>query len=192
MRRIGIGAAIGAGLALLVFLFPLATHSLTVERVASVELSVLGIGLLTAALHAWRDELIQHGVLLRALPESAAAPLRVIACGVVSAGAALGRPDATARTVFVALLLGAVAGALWVNDRGAWQPWAANTATRFTIGTLLSGGIVHVRLAEDAWTGGSAGLLGGTAATLALAPAGMAAVVWAARRRISPSPTRLG
>lgn len=191
-RRVGIGAAIGVGLAVLALVFPLATRSATVERVAGVELSVLGIGLLTAVLSAWRDELIQHGVVLRALPDAAPAPLRVVACGVVSAGAALGRSDATARAVFVAFLLGVVAGALWVKDRGAWQPWAATAATRFTIGTLLSGGVVQVRLVEDAWTGGSAGLLGGTAATLALAPPAIAAVVWAARRRISPPSARVG
>jgi hypothetical protein len=184
-RRALIGAAIGAGMAALVFAVLLASHGVTLERVPSAEVSVLGIGLLTAALPAWRDELLLHGITLRALGSSISPLGQVIACGVTSAGAALGRSDASPRSVFVSLLAGIVFGALWVNDRGAWKPWAAHTAFRWTVGTLLSGGIVHARLADDAWAGGSGGTLGGTAAVVALVPVCMLALVWTVRR-ISP------
>ena len=188
VRRGLVGAAIGIGTAALVLALLLATRALVIEPVPKIEASILGLGLLTAALQAWRDELIQHGVMLRALRDtSVSSAARVIACGATSAGAALGRSDATARTVFVATLLGVVFGALWVKDRGAWQPWAAHTAVRWTLGTLVSGGIIQARLADNAWSGASAGFLGGTAAAVALAPAAVLAVVWTARRRISPS-----
>jgi hypothetical protein len=191
-RRVAIGAAIGVGLAALVFAILLATRGVSVERVTRIEASVLAIGFATAGVQAWRDELLQHGIILRALRDSSISSVgRVLACGVTSAGAALGHSDATARSVFVALLSGVVFGALWLRDRGAWQPWAAHASSRWTIGTLLSGGVVHSRLADDAWGGGSAGLLGGTAAVVALAPVGVLALGWAARR-ISPRSARVG
>ena len=185
------GAAVGLGAALLVFITLLATRGVTFETVAKVELSILGIGLVTAALHAWRDELLLHGIAIRALGTSVSPLGRVLACGVTSAGAALGRSDASPRTVFVAALLGVVFGALWVHDRGAWKPWAAHVAFRWTIGTLLSGGIVHSSLADDAWAGGNAGWLGGTAAAVALTPLGVTALLWTARR-ISPRSAKGG
>jgi hypothetical protein len=93
--------------------------------------------------------------------------------------------------VFVAALLGVVFGALWVHDGGAWRPWAAHAGFRFATGTLLSGGVVHSRLADNPWGGGAAGILGGTAAAVALAPVAVAALVWTARR-ISPPSTPIG
>jgi hypothetical protein len=115
----------------------------------------------------------------------------MVACGVTSAGAALGRADATARSVFSAALLGVIFGALWVRDRGAWQPWAAHAGFRFATATLLSGGVVHSRLAENDWAGGVVGMLGGTAAAVALAPLAAAALVWTGRR-ISPPSAPMG
>ena len=191
-RRALLGAAIGAGMAATLFAILVASKGVTTETVTQVEPSVLAIGFITAALHAWRDELLLHGITLRALEgASIGAPGRVLACGITSAGAALGRSDATARTVFAAFLLGIVLGALWVRDRGAWQPWAAHAAFRWTTGTVLAGGLVHSRLATNAWAGGSDGVLGGTAATIALVPVALLAMVWAVRR-ISPRSARVG
>ncbi len=190
-RRAIIGAGIGLGAAALVFVTLLATHGVRIEPAAHVEASILGIGLVTAALHAWRDELLLHGIALRALGTSVSPLGRVLACGVTSAGAALGRSDATPRSVFVAALLGVVFGALWVRDRGAWQPWAAHAGFRWTVGTILSGGVVHSRLADDAWAGGNAGWLGGTAAVVALTPLAVGALVWSARR-LSPGSSKEG
>ena len=190
-RRAGMGAAIGLVAAGLVFTTLFGTGGVAVERVDHVELSILGIGLVTAALHAWRDELLLHGIALRAIGTSVSPLAGVVACGVTSAGAAAGRTDATPRSVFVAALLGMIFGALWVRDRGAWRPWAAHTAFRFSIGTLLSGGIVHTRLAEDAWAGGNAGSLGGTGSVVALTPLAMSMLLWTARR-ISPRSVKEG
>lgn len=195
-RRAAIGAAIGLGVAGLVFATLVATRAVTLEAVTHVEASILGLGLLSAGLHAWRDELLFHGLTLRVLGTSVSPLGRVLACGVTSAGAALGQSDASARSVFAALLLGIVFGALWLRDSGgssssgAWQPWAAHTAFQWMLGTLVTGGVVHARLADDTWAGGGAGMLGGTAATVALVPVSVLALLWAARR-ISPRSVRV-
>jgi hypothetical protein len=191
-RRAALGAAFGLAASLVLFAVLAASHALSTQGVTNVEAAVLVLGFASAALGAWRDELLLHGVTLRALggpaeKDFAGAVGKILACGVTSAGAALGRSDATARTVFSAALLGVLFGALWLRDRGAWQPWAANTAFRFVTGTLLSGGLVHGRLADNAWAGGSAGMLGGTAATVALAPVAVLALGWTVRR-MSPRP----
>jgi hypothetical protein len=191
VRRAAFGAVMGLGATALVFATLLATRSVRVERVDHVEASVLVIGFATAALYAWRDELLLHGVPLRALEDTSVSALgRTLACGVASAGAALGRSDATGQSVFVAFLLGNVFGALWVRDRGAWQAWAAHTMLRWSSTTLLSGGVVYSRLADNAWAG-TGGLFGGTAAVTALAPVGMMALAWAVRR-ISPRSAGVG
>ncbi|MBX3220703.1 MAG: hypothetical protein KF795_09300 [Labilithrix sp.] len=190
-RRAAAGAAVGLAVAGIVFATLAATHAATLgPAVSQVEASVLVLGFATAGIHAWRDELLLHGITLRALGGSVPALGRVVACGVTSAGAALGRSDATARTVFVALLLGMLFGALWIRDGGAWQPWAAHATFRWTIGTLLSGGLVHAQIADDTWGGGS-GWLAGTAAVVALVPVSVGALVWTARR-MSPRSAGVG
>jgi len=194
VKRAAVGLAIGIGAASILFAILAMTGGVTTQSVASKEISVLVIGFATAAIMAWRDELLFHGILLRALDgrstmkgkdPTVAALVKTIACGVTSAGAAVGRPDASPKTVVAAGLFGIVCGALWLRDRGAWQPWAANTGFRYAIGTLFSGGIVHHRLAANGWAGGDAGMLGGTAATVALAPVAILALFLTAR--ISPS-----
>jgi hypothetical protein len=180
-KRAAIGFAIGLGVAASLFLVLLASNGAVTQSVKQVELSVVAIGLATAAIMAWRDELLFHGVVLRALEgkdKDVVHPLvKVLACGATSAGAAIGRPDATAKTIMAATLLGVIFGALWIRDQGAWQPWAANTGFRYATGTLLSGGIVHHRLANNTWAGGDLGMLGGTASTVAFAPLAILALV---------------
>jgi hypothetical protein len=191
-RRAATGAAVGLGLAGAVVGVLAVSGGAILSGVSQVEASVLVLGLLTAGLIAWRDELLLHGITLRALDATGAGSVvRVLACGATSAGAALGRSDATARTVVVAALLGVVFGALWSRDRGAWQPWAANTTLRFVTGTLVAGGIAQSRLADNAWAGSSAGMLGGTAAVVAVAPLALLALAWVLRTA-SPQSPRVG
>jgi hypothetical protein len=192
LRRAAIGVAVGLAASAVVFGVLAASRGASFSGVTNVEVSVLAIGLVTAALTAWRDELLLHGIVLRALDgTSASAIARVLACGATSAGAALGRNDATARTVCTAALLGIVFGSLWLRDRGAWQPWSAHAGFRFATGTMLSGGVAHSRISDNAWAGGSAGMLGGTAAVIALAPLAVLALGWTARTSSAQS-ARLG
>jgi len=198
MRRGAIGLGVGLAVATVLVGLLVVSGGARLEPVSTIALPVLVIGLVTAGLHAWRDELLLHGVTLRALGmfekgdrPSAQDLFRVVACGVTSAGAALGRSDASARSIVVATLLGVVFGALWVRDRGAWMPWAAHTGFRFAIDTLLAGGVTQARLATNAWSGGDAGLFAGTAAVVALVPIATAAIVLT-MRRMSPDRSRVG
>jgi hypothetical protein len=125
----------------------------------------------SAGLTAWRDEMLLHGIVLRALEGTALGDVaKMLACGITSAGYALGRADASPRTVVVAALVGILLGLLWIRDRGVWQPWAAHAALRFTTGTLFAGGLINTRIADTTWAGADAGMLGGTAAVIAIAP----------------------
>jgi hypothetical protein len=198
-KRAALGLAIGVAAALELVVVLFASHAATFESVAAIPASMIVIGVITAGLHAWRDELLLHGIVLRALglfdlDDESGRPhdlFRVMACGATSAGAALGRSDASARTVVVAALLGILFGALWVRDRGAWMPWAAHTAFRFLTDTLLAGGIVQMRLAAGGWAGGDSGVFSGTAAVVALAPVALLAIAVIVRR-ISPDSTQVG
>ena len=215
IRRGAVGVGIGFTIAALLVVVLVASNGAKLESVGEYSAAVIVIGLVSAGLHAWRDELLLHGVTLRALgmfeknerptsrPPSADRDntgsktlpsqdiFRVVACGVTSAGAALGRSDASARTIIVAMILGIAFGALWVRDRGAWMPWGAHTAFRFATDTLIAGGFVQVRLASNGWSGGDAGVFGGTAAVVALLPVAIAAIVMT-MRGISPDRARVG
>jgi hypothetical protein len=183
-RRIAFGAAIGLAASGVLVAILLASNAAQVTSVPSFEASVLAIGFITAALTAWRDELLHHGVVLRfcALQATSVSPIgKILACGATSAGAELARTDATFRTTFVAGALGVVFGALWVRDRGAWQPWAAHLAFRYATGTLAAGGVLQMKLLDNSWAGGTGGMLGGTAAAIAFAPLAIAAIVWTGR-----------
>ncbi|MBX3227143.1 MAG: CPBP family intramembrane metalloprotease [Labilithrix sp.] len=198
VRRGMFGALAGFAIAGVLLGVLVVSGGAKLEAVSSASVSVLVIGLVTAGLYAWRDELLFHGVTLRALGmfepgdrASAQDLFRVVACGVTSAGAALGRSDASARSVVVAALLGVAFGALWTRDRGAWMPWGAHMAFRFATDTLVAGGVVQVRLASSAWAGGDSGLFGGTAAAVALVPVATVAIALT-MRGISPDPARVG
>lgn len=186
-KRALVGAGIGAATAMVVVALAWATRGALVEATAGgVPWSLVVVGLVTSGLHAMRDELVLHGITLRALTSVGSPVARALACGLTSAGAALGDPSATPRSVAVQLLLGVVLGALWVKDRGAWMAWGAHTAWLFVIGTLLGGGIADMRVATSSWGGGDAGITGGTAALIALAP--LAIVALALVRQVGSRP----
>lgn len=191
-RRAATGFVLGLGAAGFLVAVLALSRAVMFEPTDGVAPSLLLVGLVTAGLSAWRDELLLHGIAIRAVSSAGTGALgQVLACGATSAGAALGQPDASARTVFVAALLGVVFGALWVRDRGAWQPVFAHAAFQFVTTTVLAGGVAHMRLARDSWAGGDAGLLGGTAAAVALAPLAIVALLVIARG-LSPRSATVG
>lgn len=190
LRRALPAAAIGLGLAATIVLLGAVTDGVDLERVPSVSVSLLALGLVNAVLVAWRDELLLHGLAIRALGDASHPLARVLACAATSAAAAVGKGDTSPRAVVVAALLGAILGALWVRDRGAWQPFAAHVAFRFAAGPLLAGGIVQMRVAATAWGGADAGLLGGTVAVVALLPFASAAVVLAGTKSFAGGEVR--
>lgn len=179
-KRALAGAAMGAVIAGEAGLFLSSTHAVTLAP-ASSGLSVAVVAVVTAGLLAVRDELLLHGVLLRAMLGIRATLPRVVACAITSGAAAYG-DGATARGVAVQAVLGLVFGSLWVRDRGAWMAWGAHTAWLFASGLLLSGGLFDARVAAGSWGGGAAGALAGTAAVVGLLPFAVVALVWANRR----------
>lgn len=189
LRRAMTGTSAGLVMGLLVMALLRVTGAAAFESVPNVALPVLVIGLLTAGLHAWRDELLLHGLVLRATGDRPDV-FRVAACALTSAAAAMGRTENPA-FVLTSAALGAVFGAAWIRDRGAWLPVGAHAAFRFAIDTLFAGGIIQLRLADGRWAGGDAGVLGGYAAFVALLPVAAAAIFMTSRRK-SPDPVQVG
>lgn len=186
-RRAAIGAGVGAVAAAVVLVFGWATRAALIERTqGSLSWSLVAVGLVTAALDAMRDELVLHGVTLRALVSVESPIARSLACGVTSAAAALGDPTSTIATALAAFAFGTLLGTLWVRDRGAWMAWGAHAAWRFVIGTLFGGALTELRVASSSWGGGNAGIVGGTAAVVALAP--IAIVALSLVRRVGSKP----
>jgi hypothetical protein len=175
-RRASIGAALGAGAAAVLALLAFATRAAIFDKPESTSWSIIAVGLVTAALTAMRDELLLHGVTLRALSSVEAAIPRALACGVTSAAASLGEPTTTPILAGAHFLLGTAFGSLWVRDRGAWMPWGAHFAFLFVTGTILGGGAFQMRNAMNAWGGSEAGILGGTVALVALGPVALFAL----------------
>lgn len=182
-KRAGLGALVGAVMAVVVTLALATTGAVLLER-GHAAFAAIAISIFTAGLHAMRDELLLHGLTLRVLVGVRSPIVRTLACGVTSAAAALGDPStSTPLAVVVQGLLGVVFGALWVRDRGAWPAWAAHTAWLAVTGALLGGGALEAHVAATTWGGGDAGPLGGAAAAVALAPLALGALSGTRRRR---------
>jgi hypothetical protein len=185
-RRAGVGAAIGVVAAAVVVGFLATTQAILLER-SDPAIAAIVVALVTSGLFAMRDELLLHGIVIRALVSVEAPILKVVACGLTSAAAAYGELGAAATpgAVIVQGLLGIIFGALWVRDRGAWAAWGSHTAWLFTTSLLMQGGIFESRVNANAWGGGDAGPLGGMAALIALLPLAAGAIAGAARSRRS-------
>jgi hypothetical protein len=186
VRLLAQGVAFGLALACLPLVVLAVTSSVVITPAASVEPWVLVSGLIAAAAHAWIDE-----QLLRAWVLSSLTPLgtvaKVLACGLVAAGAAIGRGENHPAAMGTAGLLGVVFAALWCGFRAqgaltVWVAWGAHAAMRWAADTVLRGGIVDVRLPSHAWAQTSGALLSGVAAEIALAPVCVGAIVLLAVR----------
>jgi hypothetical protein len=180
-RRAGVGAAIGVVAGAVAVGFLASTNAVLLDR-TQLEPRLFIVALVSAGLFAMRDELLLHGLVMRALVSVEAPIVKVLACGLTSAAAAYGEIGATApRAAVVQGLLGIIFGALWVRDRGAWAAWGAHTAWLFTTSALMQGGFFESHVASGTWGGGDAGPLGGTAAIIALLPLAVGALVGTAR-----------
>ena len=181
-KRAGMGAAVGIVTAAVVVGFLATTGAIRLEHAHPAGGAIV-VGLVTAGLYAMRDELLFHGLVLRALVSVDMPVAKVLACGVTSAAAAYGEVGPSSPyAIAVQGLLGMVFGALWVRDRGAWPAWGAHTAWLFTTSALM-GGFYEARVAGTAWGGGDTGSLGGMAAVVALLPIAAGALIGSARAR---------
>jgi hypothetical protein len=174
-RRAGIGAGVGLVAAAVFVGFLATTHAVVLERAQPATSGVV-VALITAGLYAMRDELLLHGVVMRALVTVDSPIAKVLACGVTSAAAAYGELGGSPRAIIAQGLLGIIFGALWVRDRGAWPAWGAHTAWLFGTSALMQGGIFEAKVAATSWGGADVGPLGGTAAIVALLPLAIGAL----------------
>lgn len=160
LRRVGIGAALGALAALLVVAVAFASRTVAVSP-GRPGLEGLGLALFVAGLVAVRDELLLRGVVVRAtrlLPPAAT----LAACSLAAAAARLGIDGHPTSALLPEALRGAALGALWMIDRGAWMACGANAAWAWTLGAVLQGNLVDLRFANEAAV--SAGVLAAGAA----------------------------
>ena len=179
-RRAALGAASASAAALLAVRAPArVARRDVIQSVSSVEVSVLAIGLVdrgasSPGATSSSSTASRSGRSIRwRRPErnARARCLRVLACGVTSAGAALGRSDASrAHRRRCARSLGIVFGALWVRDRGAWQPWAAHTRRSASGRRRCSPEASSKPPRRQRLGGRNAGWLGGRPRRVALAP----------------------
>jgi len=195
-RRAGVGVGVGVVAAVVVVAFMVTTRAVVLDRTSPM-LGTVAVALVTAGLFAMRDELLLHGLVLRALVTVPAPLPRVLACGLTSAAAAYGELGVMAPSaVAVQGLLGIVFGAIWVRDRGAWAAWGAHAAWLFATSALMQGGLFEAHVAASRWGGAELGPLGGQAALIALMPLAAGALVGTATRgrpdpRNSPGRGRL-
>ncbi len=168
-RRAARGAALGAGVAVVVALAALASRTVTVAS-GRPAIQGLAVGLFAAGLGAVRDELLLRGVVVRAtrlLP----APATLAACGLAAAAARFGIDGGVTGALVPDALRGVALGALWLVDGGAWMACAANAASAWTLGTALQGNLIDLRFAHEE-----------AVSAAVLAAAAVAGVAWVLRR----------
>lgn len=142
--RAGRGAAIGFVAAALVVGVALVARAATLAS-SPPSVGLLAVGLIVAVLAAVRDELLLRGVVLRATRGALPAWGALLVCGAAAAAARFGVEGALGLVLAGEAIKGAVLGALWLKDRGAWMAVAANTAWTWTIGSVVGGGLLDVR-----------------------------------------------
>lgn len=174
-RRVGLGAGVGLAGAALVAALALVTRRASIAPSVPA-LGPLALGLLVAGLGAVRDELLLRGAVLGITRRLVGMPAAVLVCAAAAAAARCGALDPSALAIAVEALRGLALALLWVRDRGAWMPIAANTAWTWGLDSLTRGDLVDVRF------GGEPAASGHALAVLAVL-AGLAAWwVWSARR----------
>ncbi len=170
--RAAVGAAIGVLCAAAVATVAIGLRAAAVTA-GEPAMGALLVGLLVAILGAVRDELLLRGVVLRAtrlLPVG----VTLVACGLAAAAARFGLDGGITPALIPEALRGTALGALWVRDRGAWMPCAANTAWTWMMGPVFGGNLIDVRFASDATSGASS--------IAVLGVATVAACLWATGR----------
>lgn len=156
-RRVGLGAAMGAGAAAVVVGLALATRD-AITAPASPALGSLAVGLVVSVLGSVRDELFFRGIVLRATRGLLPAWASLAACGVAAAAARFGAEGTLDLSVLVEGLRGVALGGVWIRDRGAWMAVGASAAWSWSLQSVVHGGLLDVRFATEA-DGGIPGLV---------------------------------
>jgi hypothetical protein len=142
--RAGRGAALGVLAAALVVGVALLAHAASFVK-SPPSVGLLVVGLVVSLLGAVRDELLLRGLVLRVTRGMLPTWTALLVCGAAAAAARFGVEGAMGLVLAGEAIKGAVLGAVWVKDRGAWMAVAANTVWTWTIGSVVGGGLLDVR-----------------------------------------------
>lgn len=185
-RRIGQGAAMGAGAAIATLALATALAGARVKT-GSISVTEILFGAVVPVFAGMRHELLAHGLGLRIVGD-VRPPVKVAALAALSAGLGLG---AGAAPVEIAVLaaLGACTGLLWVRDRGAWRAVAAHASWLWVTTTLLRGAVVEVTAPAGRLVGADGSPFTGPLGVVVLASA-LALMAW--RLRPAPLPADAG
>jgi len=165
--RVGLGAAVGFGGALLAVVIALLTKGATFHG-ARVSLLTLFISLISAMCFAVKTELLVHGVVVR-LMRGVRNPIpTLLAGGLASTAAIFFGSGATSFDWAIAFAWGVVCTSMWVVFEGAWEAWGAHTSFLFASTCIFGGGMFDIRAQATSWGGGERGLFGGGAALVAV------------------------
>jgi hypothetical protein len=151
-RRMGIGAGLGLAASGFVVAVALVTRAAKIAP-PSPEVGSLLLGLLVAALAAVRDELLSRGAVLRISARFVGTTGALLVCAAASAAARSGAVEPSATAIVTEALRGLALASLWVRDRGAWMPVAANAAWTWCLDSLTRGDLVDVRFAGELGAG---------------------------------------
>ncbi|MGK4002030.1 CPBP family glutamic-type intramembrane protease [Sorangium sp. So ce1036] len=175
LRRVGLGAALGA---LAVLLTLGASVVLGWASVEGGEPSLSsGFALVRAVAFAVRDELLLTGIPFATAARAGLPSRFALAFSALAHGAALGlTPDATAASFAMTTALGALTAALWRRSGGAFAAISAHAVFNLLAGAGLRGALLDVTWIEGALTAG-ARALGGPAWVAAATLAALAALV---------------
>jgi hypothetical protein len=151
-RRVGIGAALGAGAAAAVVVLATMTGGAAMAP-ASPGFGSLVVGLVVAVLASVRDELFLRGVVLRATRGLLPGWASLAACGAAAAAARFGAEGTIDLGLVVAGLRGVALASVWVRDRGAWMAVGASAAWAWGLQSVVRGALLDVRFATEADAG---------------------------------------
>lgn len=182
-RRLGAGAAWGAGAGALVVGVAAATRHASIEVATPAVLSLV-LGLAPATLSAVRDELLLRGMVSK-IGRSLVGPLGAIALsGAAAAAVKLGAGDVTAVGIAVEGLRGIALAFVWSRDRGAWMAVGANAASTWVLDSVTRGDLLDVRM-------GAGEPLASVSALFVAATAAAVAGWWAWPGRATPTERRV-
>jgi CAAX protease family protein len=204
LRDFLIGSAVGAVSLLLAFIIPAASggYSIGLSQASAVGvLKTLLISLAAYILFAASEEALFRGYPLQTMTRAHLAWVSILLTSITFSSAHLANPNVVAGFTFINTLLAGVWLAIaYLKTRSMWFPLGVHWAWNWTMGSVLGipvSGIttmsayplLHSNPTGPAWlTGGTYGLEGGAACTVALA----ISTIWIWRTKtLAPSPEML-
>jgi uncharacterized protein len=204
LRHFAIGSAVGAVSLLLAFVIPAATggYSIGLFQTSSVGvIKTLLISLFAYIVFAASEEALFRGYPLQTMTRAHLAWVSILLTSILFSSAHLANPNVVAGFTFINTLLAGIWLAIaYLKTRSMWFPLGVHWAWNWTMGSVLgipvsgitsisANPLLHTSAVGPAWlTGGTYGLEGGAACTIAL----VVSTIWIWRTKaLAPSPDML-